>query len=113
MSTVFLNSIANYSATQVTHIGLLNAATAELSSLYYGRKAVTWATAADGVIRPTANLDFTLVPGDEVRYWAAYGASTGGVPLLPTLVPLFTPATLYIYRLQAASTGIAFSVTGG
>lgn len=113
MSLAFLNLIANYAGTQITHIGLLRPNNEELSSFYYARQPVSWGAAAGGVIRPTANVEFVVVAGDEIRYWACFTSATGGSPLLPSAVPLFAPAALYIYRLQPTSTGVGFSVIGG
>lgn len=113
MSIAFLNSLANYAVSQITHIGLLNPSGVELASFYYARAPVVWASAIGGIVRPTANLDFIIVPGDEVRYWAGFSAATGGTPSPQVAVPLFVPTSLYIYRLQPASTGIGCTIAGG
>jgi hypothetical protein len=112
MSSAFLGLLSNYAATQITHIGLTNSAGTELSSFYYTRKPVTWDTSVAGYIRPSADIDFIVVPGDSIKNWVGFNAASGGTALITTPVVLFEPVSLYIYRLQSISTGLLLDILG-
>jgi hypothetical protein len=56
MSETYRNAIANAGGALITHIGLVNSSGVEISGGGYARQAVTWTTASDGIIRPTADL---------------------------------------------------------
>lgn len=80
MNVTYRNLIANAGAAVITHIGLVDETGTELTGgdPAYARKAVTWLTAALGVIRPNADLTFDIPAITTVGGWVGYSASTGG-----------------------------------
>jgi hypothetical protein len=106
MSEEYKNAIADYGASLITHIGLVDESGTELSGTGYARKAVTWTDAEDGVIRPTADITFDIPAGATVAGWRGFSASTegtnyGGGDLL---VEIF--GGVGQYELLASGTGI-------
>ena len=103
MDTPYYNAIAGHGRTLITHISLVNGSGTEVSN---ARLPVTWTAASDGLIRPTADLDFGVNTGVTVAGWRGHSALTGGTnyggaDLSPEV---FNQAGEY--RLLAASTSI-------
>lgn len=107
MNAAYLNLIRDAGAAAITHIGLTDGGV-ELSggSPAYARKAVTWATPADGLIRPTANLVFDVPAGASVDGWQGYDAASGGTAYGVNALTLEDFAAQGTYTLLAAGTGI-------
>lgn len=110
MTSGYLNLIADYGATKITHIGLVDGSGVELSGGDYARKAVTWTSASNGTIRPNADLLFSVPAGATVAGWRGFtalaaGTNYGGANLT---AESFTNAGEY--KLLAAGTGILHSV---
>ena len=80
MNATYRNALADYGASLITHIGLVNEFGTEISggTPAYARLAVTWTTSADGLIRPDAHLTFDVPIGVTVAGWRGYSAVTGG-----------------------------------
>lgn len=78
MNTAYRNAIANHGAGLIKYIGLVNGSGVELSGGSYSRQAITWTTADDGTIRPTADLVFEIPAGSTVAGWRGFSASTSG-----------------------------------
>jgi hypothetical protein len=111
MTTDYLNAIANAGKAVITHIGLVNGSGTELSggSPAYARKAVTWTSASNGLIRPSGDLTFDIPAGGVVAGWRGYSASTGGTNYGGQALTQETFAAQGQYKLLAASTGITHS----
>jgi len=106
MNTSYLNAVANYGASLITHIGLVNGSGDELTGGSYARKAVTWETSVDGLIQPTEDLLFNVPAGVTVAGWRGFTASSGGTNHGGAAL---TPASFTnagYYNLLAADTGI-------
>ncbi len=106
MAENYRNAIANHGGSLIKYIGLVNASGVEISGGGYARKAVTWTTAADGTIRPNADLVFDIPAGATVAGWRGFSAATtgtnyGGEDLTPEAF-----AGAGQYKLLAANTGI-------
>lgn len=108
MEVVYRNAIADYGATQITHIGLVDELGTELTggSPAYARKAVTWTTASDGTIRPSVDLTFDVPAGTTVGGWRAYSALTAGTNYGGADLTQETFAGQGEYTLLSAGTGI-------
>jgi hypothetical protein len=106
MTEGYRNAIAGHGGSLIKYIGLVNGSGVELSGGTYARKAVTWTTAADGVIRPTADLVFDVPAGATVAGWRAYSAATAGTNYGGAALPEETFNGAGQYRLLAANTGI-------
>lgn len=78
MNEIYRNAIANAGAALITHIGLINELGQEISGGNYARQPVIWATASNGIVRPTTNLVFEVPAGTTVTGWRGYSAITGG-----------------------------------
>lgn len=78
MSTAYLNLTAQAGGTAITHLGLVDDTGTEITGGTYARQAVTWTTAANGLIRPTADKTFNVPSGKTVGGWRGYSASTSG-----------------------------------
>lgn len=105
MNVAYRNATANAGAGLITHIALFNGAT-EISGGGYARQPVTWTSASNGLIRPTANLVFNIPSGATVDGWRGFSAATGGTDYdgaALTSTPFSNPGT---YTLEAASTSI-------
>jgi hypothetical protein len=107
MNTTYLNTTATAGGGLISHIALFNGAS-EITggSPAYARKAVTWTSPTDGLIRPTANLVFDIPAGATVTEWRGFSASTGGTGYGGQLLTSTPFASQGTYTLQAASTGI-------
>ena len=103
MNAAYLNLTADAGGTAITHIALLNSSNVEVGD---ARKAVTWTTASDGLIRPTADLEFTMTSGDEVTQWRGYSAETAGTDYGGATLTTATFSNDGTYTLTAAQTGI-------
>ena len=62
----------------------------EVSGGSYARQQVTWGSAADGLIKSDALIEFEDMPSALVKYWAVFDASTAGNILyyFPIAIPL-------------------------
>jgi len=103
MNTTYLNSIATHGAGLITHIGLVNSVGAEVGD---ARKPVTWTTAADGLVRPNADLVFTMAAGEDVAGWVGYNQAVDGVAYGGASLGQVTFNNPGEYTLVAAQTGI-------
>lgn len=106
MLAAYINALGNHGASLATHIGLLDAAGTEITGGSYARKPTTWTSAASGLIRPVANLDFDIPAGVTVGSWSAFSALTGGTQYGGGDLTDAAFASAGVYRLLAASTGI-------
>lgn len=107
MNGDYLDAIATHAKSLITHIGLVDGNGDEVGD---GRKAVTWTgpNGGDGLIRPNADLEFDMSPGDEVVGWVGYdgdgsGANEYGGADFDEPIEFANPGT---FTLEAASTGI-------
>lgn len=103
MNSSYLNSIGNHGAGLITHIALVDGVGAEVGD---GRKAVTWTTAADGLVRPDADIEFNMTAGEEVAGWRGFSAATGGTNYGGAALSQVTFGNDGIYTLIASATGI-------
>lgn len=80
LSAAMRNAMLTGGVALVTHLGLVNASGVEISGgdPAYARKAVTWDTAADGVISPTEDIAFDIPAETTVGGWAGFSAATAG-----------------------------------
>lgn len=110
MTVGFRNSMLTSGAALITHIGLMNGGT-ELSggSPAYARKPVTWGTATNGIIRPTADLTFDVPAGATVTSWAGFTALTGGTNYGGGILIYESFAAQGQYKLVSSGTGISAS----
>ena len=106
MTEGYRNAIATHGGSLITHLGLVNDSGVELTGGSYARKAVTWTTADDGVIRPTADLTFDIPAGVKVKGWCGCTALTGGTNYGGEDVPEEIYNGAGQYKLLAANTGI-------
>jgi len=111
MTDGYRNAIANHGASLITHIGLVDETGTELTggSPAYERQAVTWTSASDGIIRPTADLTFDIPENTTVAGWRGYSALTAGTNYGGKALTQETYAAQGEYKLLAASTGILHS----
>ena len=75
METTYTNAIADHGASLITHIGLVNAEGAEVST---ERKAASWDAASNGRINLSAALTFDVAGGLTVAGWRGFSALTAG-----------------------------------
>lgn len=103
-----LNVGANAIGAAITHIGLVDAGGVEITggAPAYARKPVTWTAAADGLIRPNADLVFDIPPAGVVAGWRGFTALTGGTNHGGEAVTQENYASQGTYTLTAAATGI-------
>lgn len=106
MTDTFMNTCVTAGGATITHIGLVDTGGTELASGSYARQAVTWTSAASGLIRPNSDLVFDLTSGDEVGGWRGFTASTAGTNLGGEDVTTATFSNDGTYTLLAASTAI-------
>lgn len=106
MSDGYRNAIATHGGTLIKYIGLVNASGVEISGGGYARKAVTWTTAADGTIRPNADLVFDVPAETTVAGWRGFSAATSGTNYGGADLTSETFAGAGQYKLLAANTGI-------
>lgn len=93
---------ATYTKPANTYLGLLKEdptvaglTTDEVTGGGYTREQVTWETAADGMIKSDALIEFENMPASTIKYWAVFDASTAGNMLyyFPIAIPLQVSAT--------------------
>lgn len=111
LTEVALNTAGDAVAGAVTYIALVDGTGVELTGGGYARQAVTWTAAAAGLVRPTADLTFSVAAGVTVGGWRGYttvtagtGVDHGGADLINE-----TYAAAGTYVLQAAGTAIDFN----
>lgn len=112
MSTAFRNALRDHAQSLITHIGLKNGSSVELSggSPAYARKAVTWADTSDGLTRPTGDLVFDVAASSVVASWFGASASSGGTDYGGE--PFSSSSTFGAqgtFTLTASATGIQFN----
>jgi hypothetical protein len=78
LNVAYLDFIATAGAGEISHIALVNGAGTELSGGGYARRPVTWTASADGLIRPSADLEFSVDAGAQVAGWRGFNAASGG-----------------------------------
>jgi hypothetical protein len=108
MAEGYLNAIATAGGALITHIGLVDAVGTELSGgdPAYARQAVTWTDAANGVVRPNADLTFDIPASTTVGGWRGFSALTGGTNYGGEDLTQEVYAAQGQYKLLAAGTGI-------
>jgi len=108
MTEAYRNAIADYGASLITYIGLVDETGTELSGgdPAYARQPVTWTAASDGIIRPSADLTFDVPAGTTVGGWRGYSALTGGTDYGGADLTQETFTNQGTYTLLAAQTGI-------
>lgn len=81
MNATYLNYIANYGATILTHVGLKNAANEEISggTPAYSRQPITWEQSVDGSIALADDVTFNIPAGANVASW--FVTNSAGVVL--------------------------------
>lgn len=81
MDTTYLNYIANYGATILTHAGLKNAAGVEISggTPAYSRQPITWGQSVNGSIALANDVAFNIPAGANVASW--FVTNSAGVVL--------------------------------
>jgi len=111
MTETFRNALLTYGGTLITHIGLVIVNGTEISggSPAYARKAVTWDTAAGGIMRPTVDLTFDIPASTTVAGWRGFTALTNGTNHGGQDLTNEIFAGQGQYKLLAASTGILAS----
>ena len=103
MDTPYYDAIATEGASLITHISLVDGGGAEVSN---ARLPVTWTAAANGLIRPTADLDFSVNTGATVAGWSGHSALTGGTNYGGADLPAEVFNQAGEYRLLASATSI-------
>lgn len=106
MSEAYRNAIADYGASLITHIGLVDTSGNEISGGGYERKSVTWTTASGGIIRPTSDLVFDVAGGVTVAGWRGFSAATGGTNYGGANFTGKTDSDDWQFKLLATQTGI-------
>lgn len=106
MSVNYLNSIANYGASLIKFIGLVDENGDELPLGTYARQPAAWKESVDGAIYLESDLSFTIPAGSTVAGWRGYSDSTGGTDfggedVEPTEFP-----NKGVYILLADNTGV-------
>jgi len=111
MTEGYRNSIADHGGTLITHIGLVDDTGTELTggSPAYARQAVTWTSATDGTIRPSADLTFDIPADTTVGGWRGYSALSDGTDYGGKALTNEAFASQGEYKLLSASTGILHS----
>lgn len=108
MNVTYRNAIADHGGSLITHIALFDETGTELTggSPAYARQAVTWTAAADGTIRPSADLTFDIPASTTVAEWRGFSALTAGTDYGGATLTNETFASQGEFVLLAASTGI-------
>ena len=108
MLAAYHNALRDQGKTLITHIGLVNNVGTELSggSPAYARLAVTWNNDGDGVMRPSANLEFNAPASSNVAGWRGFSALTVGTNYGGQALTQENFANQGTYTLLAASTSI-------
>jgi len=108
MTEAFRNAMLDAGAALITHIALFDGAS-ELTGGSYARKAVTWAAAGSGAVRPNADLTFDVPAGADVDGWRGFTALTNGTNYGGASLTAEAFVGAGQYKLLAASTGILAS----
>lgn len=104
MNAAYITLITNAGRAAITHISLVNGSGTEVST---ARLPVTWTTEVNGLIRPTADLTFTVAASATVAGWSGHSALTAGTKYDgQALTAEVYSAAGGQYVLQAASTFI-------
>lgn len=111
MNSTFHDELANYAATIVTAIGLVDNAGDELVGGSYQRLSVTWDNPDEGVIRPSDNLTFSVPANSTVAGWVGFDSAGGAVEYGGASLPLEVYDAAGTYTLLAASTGIVITTS--
>ena len=106
MDVNYRNTIADYGAGLVTHIGLVDGTGTEISGGTYARQAVTWTSASSGTVRPNADLTFDVPAGTTVGGWRGFSALTAGTNYGGETLANESYTNAGEYKLVAANTGI-------
>lgn len=109
LTTSGKNDAAEGVTDTITHIGLLDETGTELAGGSYARKAVTWGSASNGVVKPTGDLTFDVPAETTVGGWAGYTASTSGTQKATGTVDQEVYNNAGQYVLEAASTSITIA----
>lgn len=109
MNEAYLNLIAAAGASEISHIELQADNGTPIAD---GRQAVTWTSPNDGLIRPTADLQYDIAQGEEVGQWEGFNAATGGTGYGPVSVTTRNYSNPGTYTLAADQTGIDHNVAG-
>jgi hypothetical protein len=109
MNAAFVNALATYGASLITHIGLVDGGGVELSGGSYARLPVTW-TGAAGVKTPSTNLLFNVPAGATVAGWRGYSALTAGTDYEGKAVTSTPFTNAGTYSLLNSLTNITISV---
>jgi hypothetical protein len=104
MTEAFRNAMLDAGAALITHIALFDGAS-ELTGGSYARKAVTWAAAGSGAVRPNADLTFDVPAGATVDGWRGFTALTNGTNYGGASLTAEDFAGAGQYKLLSASTG--------
>jgi hypothetical protein len=78
MNATFINALADEVGDLITHIGIVDSASSELSGGTYARVGVTWTAASSGMIQPSSNLTFNIPASTTLGGWRGYSASASG-----------------------------------
>jgi len=105
LNATFINAIATYGASLITHIGLANSEGVELSGgdPAYARKPVTWLGVVDGIVRIAGDYYFDIPAGADVQMWKGYSALTGGIDYGGALVERVTTSQQHTYILYGGA----------
>jgi hypothetical protein len=108
MSDGYRNAVGDAGAALITHIGLVDAATTEITGgdPAYARQAVTWVAADGGTIRPNADLTFNVPASTTVAGWRGFSALTAGTNYGGADLTNEVFAAQGTYKLLAASSGV-------
>ena len=108
MNTTYRNAIADHGGTLISHIALVDETGTEITGgdPAYARQPVTWTTAADGTIRPDADLSFNIPESTTVGGWRGFSALTAGTDYGGEDLTNESFANQGTYTLLAAQTGI-------
>ena len=103
MNAAYRDAIGSHGATLVTHIALVDSSGVEVGD---GRKAVTWTAPSDGVISPTADIEFNMTAGEEVAAWKGFSDLTDGTDYDGAALTVVEFGNDGTYTLLASSTNI-------
>lgn len=78
MNSTYLDAIATHGGSLITHVALVDQLGVEVSGSPYERQEVIWTAPIDGLIRPSADLEFSVAAGAEVAGWRGFSALTAG-----------------------------------
>lgn len=104
MNQEYLNGVADYGASLVTHVGLANGGV-EITGGTYARQSITWGTAVDGNISATNEPTFDVPGGDTTVSQVQFFSGSDGAATLygTTSVTAETFAGDGTYTLSSAT----------